>query len=123
MKILPSLFLISAFPLLLVGCTSQPTINELSQGGPTMKELEKGNGNNNMVKYSGFKTFDNDINSREISQYAERRIPNPELVLINLPRRDKNTGTIIPKYSVRFPMYNKVHYSLYREVDRAVSQD
>lgn len=86
-----------------------------------MKELERGNSEPVNESYSGFKTFDNDINSREISQYAERRIPNPELVIINLPRRDKHTGTIIPKYSVRFPMYNKVHYSLYREVDRAVN--
>ena len=116
----PTLLLISSLPLFFYGCSSQPTMNELSQGGPTMKQLEKGSYNKGKESYPGFKTFDNDINSQEISQYAERRLPNPELVLINLPRRDKHTGTIIPKYSVRFPMYNKVHYSLYREVDRAV---
>lgn len=86
-----------------------------------MKELENGKKNQGKEERSGFKTFDNDIHSREVSQYAERRLPNPELVIINLPRRDKHTGAIIPKYSVRFPMYNKVHYSLYREVDRGVN--
>jgi hypothetical protein len=116
----PTLFLISTLPVLLLGCSSQPTMNELSQGGPTMKQLESGSNNREKGDHSGFKTFDNDIHSQEISQYAERRVPNPELVLINLPRRDKHTGMIIPKYTVRFPMYNKVHYSLYREVDRAV---
>lgn len=118
MKMKQNLLLISL--LVLTGCSSKPTVNELTQGGPTMKELEKSGGKSTQRSYSGFKTFDNDINSQEISQYAERRMPNPELVIINLPRRDARTGTIIPRYSVRFPMYNRVHYSLFREVDRAV---
>lgn len=109
--------------LLLAGCSSGPTISELSQDGPTMKELEKNQvpaKNDLDANYVGFQTFDSDINSQQISQYAERRVPNPELVIINLPRRDEATGTIIPKYSVRFPMYNRIHYSLFREVDRGI---
>jgi len=109
--------------LLLASCSSSPTVHQLSQGGPTMKELERSklNKQEDLSQHSRvFKTMSSDINKNQIERFAERRVPNPELILIHLPRRDKNSGVIIPKYSTRYPMYDRVHYSLTREIDRNV---
>lgn len=105
-----------------VGCASK-TPFEMAKEGPTMKE----NYENHMVgegadvsksaEVNGIgRTLENDINYKAVDEYAYRRLQNPELEMFIYPHRSTRLGVVVPGYSVRFPMYEKVQYGLVGDV-------
>lgn len=103
----------------LAGCASK-TPFELSKEGPTMKENFEnhllGNTELGVERVTFNRALDNDINYRQVEEQAYRRIPNPELEMFIYPHRATRHGVIVPGYSVRFPMYEKVQYGLVGDV-------
>lgn len=106
--------------LILTGCANKNPV-ELSQSGPTVRDILEMRGGVTHAKHSNreFRALQGDLNYRSVDEYANRRVPNPEMILFIYPRRESSSGGIVQGYEVRFPMYQKVHYSLYREVDDA----
>ena len=105
-----------------VGCASK-TPFEMAKEGPTMKQ----NYENHMVgegtdvsQGAGAvgisRPLENDINYKAVGEYAYRRLQNPELEMFIYPHRSTRLGVIVPGYTVRFPMYEKVQYGLVGDV-------
>lgn len=119
------IWVIAGLSLLLVtGCSLTPTSPvELSRDGPTVHEILSSH-QNKQVSHAkpeiGFRSLAGDMNYNQIHEYANRRVPNPELQMLVYPRRDPQSGVIIPAQTIRFPMYNRIHYSLQREVGRGI---
>ena len=62
------------------------------------------------------RSLENDINYKAVGEYAYRRLQNPELEMFIYPHRSTRLGVIVPGYTVRFPMYEKVQYGLVGDV-------
>jgi len=110
--VLPLLLLIS-----IGGCASK-TPFEMSKDGPTMKDNYESHisGVDNKVAHSIDRALENDINYQSVNERAYRRIKNPELEMFVYPHRVTKHGVIVPGYTIRFPMYEKVQYALVGDV-------
>lgn len=105
--------------MLIAGCaTKNPIV--LSQQGSTMQEIftehmagEQSGEVSGSLGNDVVRPFENDLNkpSAFVSQ-PYQRMDNPELIMYVYPRRVSTQGVIMPGYSVKFPMYKSVHYSL-----------
>ena len=107
----------------IIGCSSK-TPFDLAQEGPTMKENyeshfigESGNTQSNSLPINISREMEEDINYKTINEYGYRRIQNPELEMFIYPHRSTRLGVIVPGYSVRFSMYEKVQYGLVGDVN------
>lgn len=105
-----------------VGCASK-TPFDLAQEGPTMKQnyenhmLGEGADISQGAVDNGIgRPLENDINYKAVGEYAYRRLQNPELEMFIYPHRSTRLGVVVPGYSVRFPMYEKVQYGLVGDV-------
>lgn len=108
----------------LAGCSSKSPF-DMAQQGPTMKEnyhahmaggsgqFQRGEG---VVNHSIRRELENDINYQAVEEFGHRRLANPELEMFIYPRRSNRHGVIIPSHSIRFPMYERVHYGLMRDI-------
>lgn len=108
-----------------LGCGSKPPF-EMAKEGPTMKQnyenhmLGEGIDVEQGAEAIGInRSLENDINYKAVGEYAYRRLQNPELEMFIYPHRSTRLGVVVPGYSVRFPMYEKVQYSLVGEVAHA----
>jgi len=111
--VLVSLLLISV-----LGCSSKSPF-ELAQDGPTMKENYDSHMSGSAVRVSGeiiSRPLENDINYSYAVKRAFKRVANPELEMYVYPHRATRHGVVVPGYSVNFPMYEKVQYSLLEDV-------
>lgn len=106
----------------MVACTSS-TPFELAKQGPTMQQNYQRHAYHTQLPpregRGGTLAMMNDLNQDAITPAVARRTPNPELEMYVFPHRATKQGIIVPGYSVRFPMYNRVHYELLptREVE------
>ncbi|PKG68612.1 hypothetical protein CXF64_20025 [Pseudoalteromonas sp. GutCa3] len=110
--------------LFINGCASQNPF-ELSQEGPTMKENYDNHtsgilGNPSSEDFAPNsnigRELENDINYSMVNEFAYKRISNPELKMFIYPHRSELNSVVIPAYSVSFPMYLKVQYSLVGDI-------
>lgn len=106
---------------LISGCAYQKTPFELAQDGPTMKQNYEAHlsgkkpQKNNVMSIGNTdisRNLENDINYFNSVERAYKRLANPEFEMYIYPHRATTHGVIIPGYSVNFPMYDKVQYSL-----------
>ena len=105
-----------------IGCASK-TPFDLAQEGATMQEnyeihmLGEGADIAQGATANGIgRPLENDINYKAVGEYAYRRLQNPELEMFIYPHRSTRLGVVVPGYSVRFPMYEKVQYGLVGDV-------
>jgi len=122
--VLTQLLILSS--ILLAGCASQSPF-DMAQQGPTMKDnyerhmsgvetgtSEPGSSMNGAININ--RGLERDINYQAVEERAYGRLQNPEMEMFIYARRSTRHGVIIPSYSVRFPMYERVQYGLVRDV-------
>ena len=104
-----------------IGCANK-TPFDMAQEGPTMKDnyenhlLGKEHTTKNARNVDIERSLENDINYKAVDEYAYRRLQNPELEMFVYPHRSTRLRVIVPGYTVRFPMYEKVQYGLVGDV-------
>ncbi|NQY36339.1 MAG: hypothetical protein HRT37_15460 [Alteromonadaceae bacterium] len=105
----------------LSGCASQNPF-EMAQHGPTMKDhyqthMSGGTESTGVPIDQIDRALENDLNYRHVNERAYKRLSNPELEMFVYPHRVTSHGIVVPGYTIRFPMYEKVHYALPGDVD------
>ncbi len=103
-------------PLLisLLACTHQSPF-EMAKQGPTMRQnyenhLAGDPAQQHKLRPVISRHLENDLNYPKVQERAYRRIPNPELAMFVYPHRVTRHGLIVPAYTIKFPLYEKVQY-------------
>ena len=111
--------------LINTACASKDPF-EMAKTGPTMKQSYENHLLGDVVLATEVtgnslisRSLENYINYNSIDEYAYKRLQNPELEMFIYPHRSTRHGVVVPGYTIKFPMYERVQYGLVGDVANA----
>ncbi|HDS1208456.1 TPA: hypothetical protein QDZ84_003495 [Shewanella algae] len=113
-----------SFCFSIFGCSVNQDPYQMSHSGPDMVENYKSHtlgtseSMSDLVNSTGYiyREFESDVNNIPWSDKAYRRVDNPELRMFIYPHRSTRMGVVVPGYYINFPMFEKIHYNLEKDV-------